>query len=134
MLPSSWSLWGPAVLNTVCSQLPQAWPYPSAQGHDMSWAPSKQELPADLPFISARRVLSPGRLWVTMSCVPHLEIPSSLSTSSLVLAEESNGMVMSQAGTREDLFDCVSQWFVNMQRIYPKCRTGAEEMSMAPVS
>ena len=40
----------------------QAQPYPSAQGHSVSWAPSKQELPAQPPFISARRVLSPGRL------------------------------------------------------------------------
>lgn len=130
MLPTPWSLWGPAVLNTVCSRLPQARPYPSTEGH-MSWAPSKQELPAHPPFISACRVLSPGSLWVMASRVPQLKIPSSLRTSHLALAEESNGRVMSQAGTGEDLFGCASQWLVNMQRIYPKCRTGAEEMSTA---
>lgn len=38
-----------AVLNTLCSQLPQARPDPSAH---VSWAPSKLELPANPPFIS----------------------------------------------------------------------------------
>ena len=82
----------------------------------MSWAPSKQELPAHPPFMSACRVLSPGRLWVTASCVPRLKIPSSFRTSRVALAEESNGTVMSQAGTGEDSFGCVSQWLVNIAK------------------
>lgn len=90
----------------------------------MSWTLSKQELPvpAHPPFISAHRVLFPGSLWVTTSCVPHLKTLSSLRSWCLAWAEECNGMGMSQPGTSKDLFVCL----VNTQGIYPQCRTGDE--------